>query len=133
MQPSGFENWIDDLRDWFAGLSHTQVGVIGGVIGYLIAVVAGPILRLSLTILVLVIFGLISRSISSRFESRLGMTGVVVAILTVSSLGGVQSVLGDLVGDILMFSSRFALALLGAHFAFYLHTASIGPQGSGET
>lgn len=125
MEPSGFDTWLNDLRTWFGELSHTQVGIIGGILGYGVGLITGPILRLSLALIVLVLFGLISRSISSKFESRLGMTGVIVAILAASSLGGIQSILGKAIGDVVLMLSPFALALLGAHFAFYIHSAAV--------
>lgn len=98
-----------------------QAGIIGGLVGYGAGVLAGPLLRLSLAILILIGFGLVARSIEKSFESRLGMTGVIAVILAFASLGGVQGFLGDAFGKIILYLSPFALALLGAHFALNTH------------
>lgn len=126
MNSSDFYQWLDELKNWFGNLSHTQVGVMGGILGYIVGVITGPLLQLSLTLIVLVAFGFLSRTLQNKFESRLGITGAVAVMLAVSSLGGVQDFFGDVVGQVLMYSSKFVLALVVAHFALYLHSSVRG-------
>lgn len=126
MNSPEFQQWLVDIKAWYASLSHTQVGVMGGVLGYIVGVITGPLLQVFLTLIVLIAFGFISRSLQNKFESRLGITGAVAAMLAFSSMDGVQNFFGDIVGKILMYSSKFALALIVAHFALYLHTSVNG-------
>jgi hypothetical protein len=105
---------------------------MGGVLGYIVGVITGPLIQFSLTLIVLIAFGFISRSLQNKFESRLGITGAVAAMLAFSSMDGVQDFFGDIVGNILMYSSKFALALIVAHFALYLHT-SVNGQSETES
>lgn len=121
MDSAGSEQWREDLIRWFSGLSNLQAGVLGGLVGYAAGLLAGPLLRLSLALLILIAFGFLGRSIQNSFESKLGMTGAVAAILALASLGGVQGFLGDAIGKIILYLSPFALALLGAHFALNMH------------
>lgn len=132
MNSPEFQQWLVDTKAWYASLSHTQVGVMGGVLGYIVGVITGPLIQVSLTLIVLIAFGFISRSLQNKFESRLGITGAMAAMLAISSMDGIQDFFGDIVGNILMYTSKFALALIVAHFALYLHT-SVNGQSEAES
>jgi hypothetical protein len=118
--PEGNSN-STTLRDWFNNLSRPQAGILGGVAGYVIGLISGPILRLLLSVGVIVLFGFLGRHLEKKFESRLGLIGVIAAILACTSLGPFQKVLGNIIGPIISNSSKFAFAILGVHLIFQLH------------
>lgn len=113
------------MKDWFNGLTRQQAGVLGGVAGYAIGVVTGPLLRLLLAVSVLIMFGLLGRHIERRFEKRLGTFGIVAAILACTSMGPIQRWAGDLLGGIISNTSKLAFAFLGVYLILQLHEASV--------
>ncbi len=102
-------------------LTRQQSAIAGGVSGFIIGAVSGPIVKLVLTIGVLIIFGLIARHIERNFEARLGLTGVVVAILACTAMGPVQRFVGSILGGLLQQSSKLGFALLGIYLATWVH------------
>jgi hypothetical protein len=109
------------MNDWMKGLSKVQAGLIGGVAGYFLGLLSGPVVRLILTLVVLVVFGIVGRSIESRFEAHLGFTGIVAAILAIASLGPIQRWMGELLGDLFTGVSRLALTIVGVYLALHVH------------
>lgn len=112
------------MNEWLKQLSRSQIGLVGGLAGYFLGILSGPVVRLVLAIAILVIVGIVGRSIESQFEARLGFTGVVAAILAVASLGPIQRWMSDLIGDVLTGVSRLALMLVGIFLALHLHQAA---------
>lgn len=92
--------------------------------GCMPGVIAGPILRLLLALGVLILFGLLGRHIERRFEKRLGVFGIVAAILVCSSMGQVQSWTGDLIGGVISITSKLNLAILAVYFFLRLHKSN---------
>ena len=109
------------VKNWFNGLTRQQAGIIGGFTGYVLGVVSGPVMKLLLAIGVLVLFGFVGRHIEKKFESRLGIVGVVAAILACTTMGPIQRWTGHLLGGIITNTSRFAFAILGVYFVLQLH------------
>ena len=120
-----------NIREWFNGLSRQQAGAIGGITGYIIGVLSGPILRLLLSIGVIVLFGFLGRHIEKKFESRLGFIGIIAAILACTSMGPFQKVLGNIAGPIISNTSKFAFAILGVYLILRLHDGE-KQQGEGH-
>jgi hypothetical protein len=118
-----------NIREWFNGLSRQQAGAIGGIAGYIIGILSGPILRLLLSIGVIVLFGFLGRHIEKKFESRLGFIGIIAAILACTSMGPFQKVLGNIAGPIISNTSKFAFAILGVYLILRLHD---GEKQQGE-
>jgi len=116
------------LRDWFNNLSRPQAGILGGVAGYVIGLLSGPILRLLLSVGVIILFGFLGRHLEKKFESRLGFIGVIAAILACTSMGPFQKVLGNIIGPIISNSSKFAFAILGVHLIFQVHDSLHSPN-----
>lgn len=112
------------IKDWFNGLNRNQAGVLGCAAGFFVGMIAGPIFRLILTIGIIIAFGFLARHLEKKFESKLGMYGVIVAILTCTTLGPLQKWFGSALGEILNQTSRFALAILGTYFVLRLHDQS---------
>jgi Mn2+/Fe2+ NRAMP family transporter len=113
------------MKEWFNGLTRQQAGVLGGVAGYALGVVTGPILRLLFAVGVLIMFGLLGRHIERRFEKRLGAFGIVAAILACTSMGPIQRWAGDLLGGIISNTSKLAFAILGVYLVLQLHETSV--------
>lgn len=113
------------VNEWLKQLSRPQIGLVGGLAGYFLGILSGPVVRLVLAIAILVIVGIVGRSIESQFEARLGFTGVIAAILAVASLGPIQRWMSDLLGDVLTGVSRLALMLVGIFLALHLHQAAL--------
>lgn len=111
------------MSEWWRDLSKVQIGLFGGVVGFAFGLFSGPVLRLILTVLVLVIFGLVGRSIESQFEARLGFTGIVAVILVVANLGPIQDWMGQFLGDFFAGISHLVLTVLGIVLAIYIHRA----------
>lgn len=109
------------LQIWFQNLTRNQAGLVGCAAGFVLGMIAGPIFRLILTIGIIIAFGFLARHLEKRFESRLGIYGVIVAILTCTTLGPIQKWFGNAIGEILNQSSKFALAILGTYFVLQLH------------
>ena len=109
------------IKEWFESLSRNQAGLVGCAAGFVLGMIAGPIFRLLLTIGIIIAFGFLARHLEKRFESRLGIYGVIVAILTCTTLGPIQKWFGNAIGEILNQSSKFALAILGTYFVLQLH------------
>ncbi len=113
------------MNDRIKGLSKFQVGLVGGVAGYFLGLLSGPVMRLLFAVVILVIFGIVGRSIESRFESQLGFTGMVAAILAVASLGPIQGWMGDVLGDVFASVSRLALTIVGVYLALHIHQSAL--------
>ena len=109
------------LQTWFQNLTRNQAGAVGCAAGFVLGMIAGPIFRLILTIGIIIAFGFLARHLEKKFESRLGIYGVIVAILTCTTLGPLQKWFGSALGEILNQSSKFALAILGTYFVLQLH------------
>jgi Mn2+/Fe2+ NRAMP family transporter len=109
------------MKEWFTGLTRHQAGVLGGIAGYALGVITGPFLRLLLAVGVLIMFGLLGRHIERRFEKRLGAFGIVAAILACTSMGPIQRWAGDLLGGVIVNSSKLAFAMLGVYLILQLH------------
>lgn len=109
------------LQTWFQNLSRNQAGAFGCAAGFFLGMISGPIFRLILTIGIIIAFGFLARHLEKKFESKLGMYGVIVAILTCTTLGPLQKWFGSALGEILNQTSRFALAILGTYFVLRLH------------
>jgi Mn2+/Fe2+ NRAMP family transporter len=116
------------LKEWFSNLTRNQAGVVGCITGYFLGVISGPIIRLLLALSVLVMFGFLGRHLERKFESRLGTYGVIAAILAVTSMGPVKSWMGDVLADLFVHSSRFALAILCTYFLIQLHDRLRAPE-----
>jgi hypothetical protein len=112
------------MTDWLRDLSRLQIGLLGGIIGFSLGLFSGPVLRLILTFFVLVTFGLVSRSIESRFEAHLGFTGIVAVILLLSTLGPIQRSIGQLLGNLFAGVSHLILAIVGILLSLKLHQAA---------
>lgn len=112
------------LQTWFQNLTRNQAGAVGCAAGFVLGMIAGPIFRLILTIGIIIAFGFLARHLEKKFESRLGIYGVIVAILTCTTLGPLQKWFGSALGEILNQTSRFALAILGTYFVLRLHDQS---------
>jgi predicted tellurium resistance membrane protein TerC len=125
--PDGNSN-LTTLREWFNNLSRPQAGILGGIAGYVIGLISGPILRLLLSVGVIVLFGFLGRHLEKKFESRLGFIGVIAAILACTSMGPFQKVLGNIIGPIISNSSKFAFAILGVHLIFQVHDSVHSPN-----
>jgi hypothetical protein len=125
--PDGNSN-LTTLREWFNNLSRPQAGILGGVAGYVIGLISGPILRLLLSVGVIVLFGFLGRHLEKKFESRLGFIGVIAAILACTSMGPFQKVFGNIIGPIISNSSKFAFAILGVHLIFQVHDSVHSPN-----
>lgn len=106
---------------WFQNLTRNQAGAVGCAAGFVVGMIAGPIFRILLAIGVIIAFGFLARHLEKKFESRLGIYGVIVAILTCTTLGPIQKWFGAAIGGILNQSSKFALAILGTYFVLQLH------------
>ncbi len=109
------------LRIRFQNLTRNQAGAVGCAVGFLLGMIAGPLLRLVLAVVVIVLFGFLARHLEKRFESKLGIFGVVAAILAWASLGPVQKWFGALLGELLNQSSKFAFAILGTYLVLQIH------------
>ena len=109
------------LRIRFQNLTRNQAGAVGCAAGFSLGMIAGPLFRLVLAVGVIVLFGFIARHLEKRFESKLGIFGVVAAILACASLSPVQKWLGALLGEILNQSSKFALAIVGTYLVLQIH------------
>jgi predicted tellurium resistance membrane protein TerC len=120
------------VREWFTALSRQQAGAIGGVSGYIIGLISGPLLRLLLSVGVIILFGFLGRHIEKKFESRLGFIGIIAAILACTSMGPFQKILGNIFGPIISNSSKFAFAILGVHLALRMHDALHSSQDLGQ-
>ena len=111
------------MTDWLRDLSRLQIGLLGGIMGFSLGLFSGPVLRLILTVLVLITFGLVGRTIESRFEAHLGLTGIVAVILLLSTLGPVQRSIGELLGSLVSGVSHLILAVVGVFLSLQLHQA----------
>jgi phage-related holin len=115
------ESAKSSMTKWFSSLSQQQAAVVGGITGYIVGTVSGPLIRLVLTVAVLILFGFMARHVEKKFESKLGMTGVVVAILACTALGPIQRLMGSVIGGILNHTSQLSFALLGVYLTMYVH------------
>lgn len=113
------------MKEWFQGLSRQQAGLIGGVTGYSLGVISGPVLRLLLALGVLILFGFLGRHIEHRFEKHLGAFGIVAAILACTSMGPIQRWVGDVLGGVISNTSKLAFAILGVYLILQLHETSL--------
>ena len=120
------------MAKWFSSLSQQQAAVVGGITGYIVGTVSGPLIRLVLTVSVLILFGFMARHVEKKFESKLGMAGVVVAILACTALGPIQRLMGSVIGGIPNHTSQLSFALLGVYLTMYVHqlisTETKGPN-----
>ena len=115
------ESAKSSMAKWFSSLSQQQAAVVGGITGYIVGTVSGPLIRLVLTVSVLILFGFMARHVEKKFESKLGMAGVVVAILACTALGPIQRLMGSVIGGILNHTSQLSFALLGVYLTMYVH------------
>jgi hypothetical protein len=101
-------------------LSRNQAGLLGCAAGYVLGLISGPLFRLLLTIGILILFGLVARQVEKIFESKLGVFGIVAAILACTSMGPIQKWFGNSLGNLVNQTSKFALAIVGTYFALQL-------------
>ena len=120
------------MAKWFSSLSQQQAAVVGGITGYIVGTVSGPLIRLVLTVVVLILFGFMARHVEKKFESKLGIAGVVVAILACTALGPIQRLMSSMIGGLLNRTSQLSFALLGVYLTMYVHqliaTRTKGPS-----
>lgn len=120
------------MTKWFSSLTQQQAAVVGGITGYIVGTVSGPLIRLVLTVAVLILFGFMARHVEKKFESRLGIAGVVVAILACTALGPIQRLMSSMIGGLLNRTSQLSFALLGVYLTMYAHqliaTRTKGPN-----
>ena len=109
------------MTKWFSSLTQQQAAIVGGITGYIVGTVSGPLIRLVLTVAILILFGFMARHVEKKFESKLGTAGVVVAILACTALGPIQSVMGSVIGGILKHTSQLSFAILGIYVTINLH------------
>ena len=126
------ESAKSSMTKWFSSLTQQQAAVVGGITGYIVGTVSGPLIRLVLTFAVLILFGFMARHVEKKFESKLGIAGVVVAILACTALGPIQHFMGSVIGGILNHTSQLSFALLGVYVTMYVHqlidTETKGPD-----
>ena len=115
---------MKELRNWFKSLNRQQAGILGAVLGYIIGSVSAPIIKLFLAIGIVILFGLMGRHLESKFESKLGFTGIIAAILVCTTMGPIQQWISSLIGGVIVGASRIALTLVGGYVVLQLHSSS---------
>jgi len=124
------ESAKSSVTKWFSSLTQQQAAAVGGVTGYIVGTVSGPLIRLVLTVAVLILFGFMGRHVEKKFESKLGMAGVVVAILACTAMGPIQRLMSSMIGGLLSRTSQLSFALLGVYVTMYLPKLTADETGN---
>jgi hypothetical protein len=103
-----------NIKDRYLSLSRPEVTILGGVIGYAIGLLAGPVLRVGLTGIVMVGFWFLFKHIDAHLESNLGLIGVLFAVFFCNIVGSVEGLVGGFLGNLIADASRWGLAAAGA-------------------
>ena len=124
------ESAKSSVTKWFSSLTQQQAAVVGGISGYIVGTVSGPLIRLVLTVAVLILFGFMARHVEKKFESKLGIAGVVVAILACTAMGPIQKLMSSMIGGLLNRTSQLSFALLGVYVTMYLQKLTADQIGN---
>lgn len=108
------------LSGFIKDLTRNQAGLLGCAAGYVLGIISGPLFRLLFTVGILILFGLVARQVEKVFESKLGVFGIVAAILACTSMGPIQKWFGNSLGSLVNQTSKFALAIVGTYFALQI-------------
>lgn len=104
-------------------LSREEVMAVGVVVGFIIGLRAGPVVKVLTTIALFCSFALFGRVVERHFESRFGLFGFFAVVALLSSFGGIKDALEGVVGVMLFLASIAGLAVLGGASAGRLYDA----------
>lgn len=98
-------------------LNRNQVVVAGGTVGYMVGLLAGPVVKALTGVVLAFAFYFVGKHLDDRFESELGYVGIAAAILAAYLLNPVRHALAGTIGNFVSHTSAFLLAGIGALFA----------------
>ena len=104
----------------FREMSRVEAAVLGGLLGYAVGLLGGPLLRAGLTVVVMIGFYFLFKHIDTHLETNWGLAGVIFAVFFCNIVGSVEGFVGGLLGDIVADASRLGLAIVGAAGALRL-------------
>ena len=101
-------------EEWFSSLSRAQVAVMGGTVGYTTGILAGPMVKALIGLILVFAFYFVGKHLDDRFEAELGYVGIAAAILATYLLEPVRHALAGTLGNIIGHTSGLLLAGMGA-------------------